>query len=388
MKRVAVIDIGSGTTTLAIFEASGDGFLDRVAKAGKSLRLIEKLDADGRLANGAARSLLTTVAEFVRSAREQGVDRVEVVATSAMRDAVNGVEIVQELNRLHGVTARVISGEQEGRLAAHTVVCTLPLSDGVVVDLGGGSLQLVRIASRRAVESVSLPLGALRLYAAFLAGGDPPDGDALVRLRRHVLHHLDTVPWLRTCGGPLVAVGGSARLMGKIHRRAQGAQSGHGHGYAVDTEAVVDHYERLSRLPSAARRLVPGLAEERADTIVAASLTLATVLRYGAFDVMNLSTYGIREGVAFRALFGETPVGDPAGAGIHGRVGDRALDGPAQELHLPIAGLNPRERRLYAAAIGHPTEWLLAKPIQGFWHHEVVRVVAALERLTPLPVEG
>lgn len=312
MKRVAVIDIGSGSTTLAIFDLNNEGSWDRLDQQGKSLRLMEGLDASGRLVEGAVRGLLMTVEGYMRLAREDGVEHVEIVATSAMREAVNGPEIIAELGRIPGCTARIVSGEEEGRLAAHAVLCTLPLRDGVVLDLGGGSLQLVHVRDRRVVESLSLPLGALRLYDAFLLGNDPPTGDALVALRRHVLAQVGTVSWLRNRGGILIAAGGSARSIGKMHRRAAGTSRVPAHGFTIDIEAVTDAYERLSRLPRLERSAVPGLREHRADTIVAASLTLATVLRYGGFDAMYLSTYGIREGVAFRALFGEATLNIPA----------------------------------------------------------------------------
>ena len=98
------------------------------------------------------------------------------------------------------------------------------------------------------------------------------------------------------------------------------------------------------------------------------------MLRVGGFAAIHLSTYGIREGVAFGALFGERPIEDPGAAGIRGRLGVTPLDRP------PAAGgLSLRERRLYAAAMDRPTAWLLAKPIQGFWQEEVLRVAHVLE---------
>ena len=373
-KRTAVVDIGSGSTTLAVFEAGDGGFLDRVHQEGESLRLIEKLDARRQLASSAVKELLATVNRYLAKARAEGAASVEIVATSAMRDATNGAELVQRLDRLPRVNARLVSGEEEGRLAAHTVLCTLPLRHGVVLDLGGGSMQLVLIRNRTIVSSVSLPLGALRLYDQFLLGQDVPTGDSLCALRHHVLHTLRAVPWLRDCGQPLVAVGGSVRTIGKIERKRRGSSVGHGHGYRLDAEAILDAYERLSRIGSRERAVTPGLPAPRVDTVVAAGLVLSTVLRVGGFGAVHLSTYGIREGVAFRALFGDTPIADPAGAGIRGRLQAVPVDAPPA-----VGSLTVRERRLYAAATNRPPEWLLAKPIQGYWQEEVLRVARALE---------
>ena len=358
-------DIGSGSTSLAVFEGAEGGFVDRVHQEGEALRLIEKIDARGRLPANAVRTLSSCIRSFVATAARMGATPVHIVATSAMRDAVNGAEIVRNLDALDGVDARLISGEEEGRLAAHAVLCTLPLRDGIVLDLGGGSLQLTRVMDRRVTDAVSLPLGALRLYDAFLLGTDPPSAEGLVRLRQHVVAHLRGVPWLAGHAGELVAVGGSARSFGKIRRRAAESPFGHGHGFTLDAEALLDSYERLSRMPSGARAAVPGVPDHRADTIVSAALILSTVVRMGGFTRMHLSTYGIREGVAFRALYGPDPIPDPAGAGIRGRLGRTARPG------APV-------QRLLAAAKGHPVDDLLARPIQGFWQDEIQTVVNEL----------
>ncbi len=373
-RRVGVIDIGSGSTSLAVFEAGGGGFLDRLHQEGDSLRLIEKIDQTGALPASAVKQLFSSVGGYVRKARSLDVEAVHVVATSAMRDATNGSDLVKRMNEALGVTARLISGEEEGQLAAHTVLCTLPMRDGIVLDLGGGSMQLVEVARRRVLRSVSLPLGALRLHDDFLRGSDPPSGAALCSLRRHVVEALRTVPWLCRHRGMLVAVGGSARSYGKMSRRERPVRTGHGHGFLLDGEAILDSYEVLSRKPTAARGATPGLAAHRVDTIVAAGVVLSAVLRLGAFAGMHLSTYGIREGVAFRALFGDVPIADPGGAGIRGRLRGVPMARPPV-----VAGLTPRERRLFAAALDHKVERLLDKPIQGFWQEEVLRVARALE---------
>lgn len=375
MDRLAVIDLGSASTTLAVFEGGRRGFLDRVHTEGESSRLLKRLDEGRRLPPEAVAELVEHVAAYRDVAREQGATRIQVAATSAMRDAVNGPEVLAELARIEGLEVRLISGAEEGRLAAHTVLCTLPFRDGVVVDQGGGSMQLVRVKARRIRAVVSLPLGALRLSERFLPDPGVPSAAALSALRRHVVETLGTVPWLSEAGGQLVGVGGGARALGKITRRAGNGDFRHGHGYLLDAEALLDRYEQLSRMDAATRADVPGVPGSRIDTIVAAALTLSTLVRLGHFDGLHLSTYGLREGIAFRALYGDAPVPDPGAAGIRGRLKVAPPErGPA------VTGLSPCERRLYAAATKLAPERLLDKPIQGFWQEEVGRVVDALRR--------
>ncbi len=373
MDRVAVIDLGSGSTTLAVFEGGRRGFLDRVHTEGHASRLLHQLDEERRLPGEAAKHLVERVEEYHRIARSKGAEKTLVAATSAMRDATNGAEVLAEMARIPGVTVRLLAGSEEGRLAAHTALCTLPFRDGIVVDQGGGSLQLVRVRARRVRAAVSLPLGALRLSDRFLPAKEAPSAAALIALRKHVVEHLEAVPWLGEGEGQLVGVGGGARALGKITRRAEEGRFRHGHGYRLDGEALLDRYEQLSRMEAAEREAVPGLPESRIDTIVAAALTLSTIVRLGGFSALHLSTYGIREGIAFHALFGDSPLADPGAAGIRGRLKVAPPErGPA------IPGLTARERRLYAAARDVSPDRLVDKPIQGFWQEEVARVADAL----------
>jgi len=369
LRRHAVVDVGSGTTTLGVFEAGPAGFLDRVYQQGEALQLMRKIEASGALSASAVQAVVATLREFGEKARELGAASIEVVATSAVRDAQNRDELLREIVTDDGMAVRLVSGEEEGDLAAHAVQCTLPVRDAVVVDMGGGSLQLSLLRDRLRVASMSFPLGALRLADRFLVG-DPPSPDALVALRRHVVHALGVVPWLP--GAPLVAAGGSARVLAKMARKAADWRVKHGHGYWLDHDAMLDMYERLSRAPARERATVPGLPASRVDSVVAVALTLSTLTRLARQPGMHLSTYGIREGVAFRALHGPEPIDDPAAAGIAGRLGG---EGPASA-YAPH-GLSARESRLFRAATGQPTSVLIDKPIQGFWQEEILRVVAA-----------
>ncbi len=364
-----MVDIGSGTTTLGVFEAGPAGFIDRVYQQGEPLQLMRKIDQSGALSPAAVRAVVTTLRELGKKARDAGAASIEVVATSALRDARNRDELLRKIVTDDATAVRLVSGEEEGDLAAHAVLCTLPVRDAVVVDMGGGSLQLSLVRDRRRLASMSFPLGALRLADRFLPG-DNASPDALVALRRHVVHTLAAVPWLPDA--PLVAAGGSARSLGKMVRKSVDWKVKHGHGYWLDVEAMLDLYERLSRVPARERAAVPGLPVNRVDSIVAVALTLSTLTRMARHPGMHLSTYGIREGVAFRALHGAEPIDDPAAAGIAGRLGGEGL--PAS--YAPH-GLSARESRLFRAAASHPVSALLEKPIQGYWQEEVLRVVAA-----------
>jgi exopolyphosphatase/guanosine-5'-triphosphate,3'-diphosphate pyrophosphatase len=409
IERVAVIDIGSNTVALAVYAASRLGSIDRVAERSEPLRLMRRLDADGRLPAAALDRTVEVLGEMVGTARENGAGRVDVVATSAVRDARNGDELARRLRDAHGLRMRVLDGPAEGVAAACGAVNTLPLVDGFVVDLGGGSLQIVEVRARVCVRSESLPLGALRLTDRFRTEGLPGPGE-ITALRRHVQEQLRRVPWFRAAPDrTLVGVGGTVRAIAKTERRATAWPVGHGHGFRLTFDAVEAAWERFSRLDANRRRDVPGLASHRVETIVAGVGVVAWALRASGFEELRTSSYGVREGVALQRLLGEDAplLVDARAAGLFGRLKFDAERHPAGcdaasaarvlfDAVAPVAGLSPALREPVAAA-AHVTavtdgearrdapDRLLAAPLQGFWQEEAM---AASDLLAGAPRHG
>lgn len=389
--RLAVVDIGSNTATLAVYRANADGGLDRVLQVGEALRLYRRMGPDRAFPEAALDRTVELMARFRDRAAAEGATLVQAVATSAVRDARNGEELCQRIRARTGVPIRILDGESEGVSAAVSAVNTLPFTDGVVVDMGGGSMQLARVTTRRVREVVSLPLGALRLTDEFFTA-DPPDAEMIGRLRRHLATLLGGVEWLAGVGGTLVGVGGSVRALAKWDRRRAGWPLRTGHGYRLGLGAVEECWERFSRMNGEARRLVPGLAEHRADTAPAAAFAWFQLLRLGGFDHARVSTYGVREGVAWRLLLGEEAdlrVADVRLAGLSVRFP------PRRPPEAALAALRPRLQepelaRHTGALLGatwlHASGWAPAEaatllretPLSGFYQEEVAALLDLL----------
>lgn len=307
----AVIDIGSGSTSVAVFRREGT-WIKRVYQEGLPLRLMRKIDATGALSGPAVRASVAAVCAFIDHAQGRGAATVQIVGTSVLRDARNGADVLAKIEAATGIQPRLVSGEEEGRLAAEVVVRTLPIRDGIALDLGGGSMQLVRIQHGEIADAVSLRLGALRMTASFLAN-EPPTGDSLCALRRHAVNELSTVSWLGESGLSIVAAGGSARTIAKVSRKAEGSPAFQ-HGDAVHTESILDLTDRLSRMSAAERTAVPSMPLHRVETIVAATVILSAVLRLAGTRALMVSSFGIREALAARALLGphaDSPISRP-----------------------------------------------------------------------------
>jgi exopolyphosphatase/pppGpp-phosphohydrolase len=343
--------------------------------------------------------------DFTAQAVAMDADAIELISMSAVRDAPNSADLVSRVRTELGLPLRVLDGAAEARTAVVGVVNTLPLQDGYVVDLGGGSLQVTEVVGRRAARLASLPLGALRLTDQFVRT-DPADGPTVNILRRHVQRTLDTLPWLRDVGGTLAGVGGTIRTLAKMSRRAAEWPIPHGHGYRLTADDIESSWELVSRADASRRREIPGLPAHRVDLIVAGSLVVRQLMRFGGFDAIEVSSSGVREGAALLHRLGhDAMVADIREAGLRARFGGTPDDlawatgarASAERLFDTLAsplGLDRALRDTFAVAarlralwerrppVPGPLSALLDKPLQGFFQREVLAVA---DLVSPVP---
>jgi len=247
---------------------------------------------------------LAAIDVFMHFTRAGGLTRGEVdaVATSAIRDAANADEFLERARRASGLPIRVLDREQEARYGYLAAVNSTTLADGAMVDLGGGSMQLVRVDGRLSRETGSWPLGAVRMTERFLPGKGPAKSKALGELHAHVAETLAQAPWLTGAGRRLVGVGGTVRNLAAAAQRAAGMPSLGVQGHVIDAEMLDELIERLAALPPSERGSVPGIKPARADLILAGAVVLQAVMEAGDFDGIEATEAGLREGVFFERL--------------------------------------------------------------------------------------
>ncbi len=311
-RRLVVIDLGSNSFRLVVFAyGAGGGAWRRTDEIHQAVRIGEGMAATGELgADPMARALdtLDVFAHFIR-ASGLGQDQVDAVATSAIREAANADAFLARARRLTGLPIRVLSRDEEAHYGYLAAVNSTTLADGCVLDLGGGSMQLVQVTGRHATASDSWRTGAVRMTERFLPGGGPQPGKALNELRAHVAGKLERAPWLARSGRRLVGVGGTVRNLAAAVQRADGLPSLGVQGQLVSRAALGDLIERLAALPAAERGSVPGIKPARADLILAGAIVVEGVLKAGGFDAIEATEAGLREGVFFERLLQD--VGDP-----------------------------------------------------------------------------
>ncbi|MCE9626702.1 MAG: HD domain-containing protein [Candidatus Eisenbacteria bacterium] len=299
--RIAAIDIGTNSIHMVIAEATrGEGFdvLDRereVVQVGRGSFL------DGRLRGVSMKRTAAALHRFVQLARRHSVDRILCTATAAVREARNGGEFLALARRESGISPRVIPSEEEGRLIHLAVQAALRISDepALIVDIGGGSAQLVHVRGAELLRVAGVPLGALRLTETML-DRDPPSERDLVTLRRHIRKQLRAAIASLDGPAPLHVYGssGSIHALAQLaHQQDTGRTLPQVNGHVLTLASLARLNRRLERMPRAQRERLTGIDEARAEILVPGAIVLEQVLRLSGMRSITLSDYGVREGL-------------------------------------------------------------------------------------------
>ena len=289
--RVGIIDVGSNSIRLVVYERASRAPLP-VFNEKVLCGLARGLDATGRLSPEGVEMALANIDRFTTLARNMKVTSLDLLATAAVRDAADGPSFMRELSSRPGIQAHIVSGKDEARYSGYGVMCGIPDANGVMGDLGGGSLELVSLGDGRLGESSTLPIGSLRLMSS--GKGDP---------RKTVVEAIESVRWLREQGGrSFYAVGGAWRSFARLHMEQA--------GYPLH---IIHHYEIPAEEARAVARLIavqspkslekmPGVSRRRIDTLPLACLALDRLL--GALKPRSVvfSAFGLREGFYYSRL--------------------------------------------------------------------------------------
>ncbi len=302
--RSAVVDLGSNSVRLVVFEGHGRNPLT-IFNEKAVLRLGKGLQATGRLNEEAVTAALPVMQRYYAVGRAMGAEVFEVLATAAVRDAANGPAFVAALGEvMPGVPIRILSGEEEAAQSAAGLLCGIPAADGVLADIGGGSLELVQVADGGFGQARSLPLGVIRL-------GDRAEGD-LARARLIADADLSGVTWLgQGAGRDLYLVGGAFRALARIHLMQNAYPVNIVHQYAIEREAARAF---AASMASSSRRILERLAgapRRRVDDLPLAAIVLRRLLRATAARRVVFSANGIREGWYMQARSEAVRAEDP-----------------------------------------------------------------------------
>lgn len=301
----AVIDIGSNTVRLVIYEGTARA-PEVVWNENVAARLGRDLSKTGRIPTEAEAEALAALARYAQIVADRGIVDVQTVATAATRDAENGPEFLARVAEL-GLAPRQLTGVEEANASAFGAIGAFPSAAGVVADLGGGSLELVSIAEGTCHHAASLPFGTLRLPALRAAKG---------KFAKRVHEALERIGWASAHSGPLFMIGGTWRAFAHYAMREADYPLTDPHGFRLSSHEADQLAKVLAETKPANLQNIPGITPMRAAYLPDAAALLRPLLAELEPTELIFSSWGIREGMLFSQLSSLVRAQDPLLAGV------------------------------------------------------------------------
>jgi exopolyphosphatase / guanosine-5'-triphosphate,3'-diphosphate pyrophosphatase len=325
--RVSVFDIGTNSIHMLVVEIQPDLSFKILDREKDTTRLGDGSFEKRRLKKSSMRRALNVIGQFHRAAKKLRVRRTIGVATSAVRDAKNGKEFIREIYKRTGARIRIVSGDEEGRLIELAARSNMDVKGKktLVVDIGGGSMELILGDGKKHFFLKSFPLGVARLTDHFLSK-DPPSAKQLRKLEKHVEKTLKAPAqkirkW--KVAGVIGTAGTMINLASMVYENEYSKRLKLIHHFVMQRRQLEEIHSRITNLSLKERLNFPGLDAKRADIILAGSVLVRTLMRLLGIERITVSKQGIREGVILdfidknrksllRASSGRIPAGKSA----------------------------------------------------------------------------
>jgi exopolyphosphatase/guanosine-5'-triphosphate,3'-diphosphate pyrophosphatase len=403
-KRIAIIDLGSNSARLMVAQYTPGQVFKITDEVSRRVRLSERMSEDNRLHAGALVRAFETVQMFQAFCRAQGIDHIVPVATAAVRDAANGLEFLAAIQRHTGLDFRILSGEEEAYYGTLGVVNSLGVQDGLVIDVGGGSVEISRVEAGRFMRGATTPLGAVRSTEAYLPGELVRSQD-VQRFQKVIDEAFRAVAWMRLGKHEtFVGVGGTLRQLARMDRAMSGYPYGLVSGYEIRLRRLEALIARLQATPVPDRpKRFPGLLPDRADIILAGAMAVAGAMRRAGARRLLIGGQGLREGLFYDIFFQERPAASLVALRTFSILNTARLYGYEQAHTAHVARLalslfdqlqaahgygTPEREYLWAAAmlhdIGTVVEYydhhkhsayiILSAGLPGFTHRETILI--------------
>lgn len=318
MKKLGIIDVGSNSTRLVIVELLGEKAFKIVDEAKEAVRLGKDIQEDGSLNPARVDLALRTLKYFKNVCNLHGVDEMLVVATAAVRAAKDQKAFLDQVKQELDFDIRVLSGEEEAFYDYFGIINSIVFEEGLIIDIGGASVEIAYVKDKQLKEAVSLPFGAITLTESFGLQDEVKEKN-LMQLRSYLLNQYRALPWLGDIKNVvLIGVGGTIRNIGKISRKAQDYSLERIHNYEMSGEEVTQITQMVSSMNLKQRKKIKGLSKARADIFAAACEAVRVLVEYCQVQKFIVSGHGVKEGLLYEYLQGEkTPVDDVLGFSIN-----------------------------------------------------------------------
>lgn len=307
-QNIGVIDLGSNSIRLILMQVAANGAYKLMDEIKESARIGENMGLEMVIKPAAVRRTIETIKLFGKFCNANDVGTIYGVATAALRKATNSNEILEIIMQETGVSFRILSEEEEAYYDYLGVVNSLSFDNALIMDIGGGSTELILCRQRQLIHWTSLPFGAITLTENYLPTGRAEPGQ-LENLEHFLRSKFKLIPWLADASGyEVLGVGGTMRNLGRIDRKNTRYSLGLLHNYQVPANRVDEIYLKLQNSSVEGRKAIPGLSKERADIILGGIAAIKSLLDYIKAPGIRISGCGLREGVFYEHLFRNRPL--------------------------------------------------------------------------------
>lgn len=300
IERLGIIDLGSNSSRLVIYEIYPDNGYQRVFEMKQNLQLARDMGSDKLISESGLARAIACLKLFSRAGKLHNVTKWIPVATAAIRQASNRGRVLREIERQTGFQFQVLEEWSEGYYGYLGVVNTIAIDDALLFDIGGASTELMLVQNRNLIEVTSVPFGALTLTEKLSSYEETSRGD---KAYEFMTEQLASIPWLHQAKGlPLVGLGGTARAVAKLHRAKAMGRTERIHGYPVGTAYARDAFSTMKNMSAEKRRKIKGLSKSRGQILVAGLASIAALIERLGSNELIISRSGLREGLFYEHL--------------------------------------------------------------------------------------
>ena len=302
MERIGLIDIGSNTIRLVIFEFDKKTGLNELLNIKTPARLSQYLTKDLAMNNEGIEVLTKTLSSFKTVADKFEVTELHPIATAAIRQSTNRDKIIENIKKELNIKIKLIPEEEEAFYGFYAITHTTDIQDGVSVDIGGGSTEVTLFKDKKLIEAHSFPFGVVTLQRKFFDGKDHNDKSSIKDMEKFLSKQFDQLAWLKDQEVALVGIGGSARNVARIHQSEHSYPIGGVHNYTMTDDNIDEVYSILKKSSRDELKDIDGLSRDRVDIILPAVSVFKVLFNKIEASQFTFSRKGLREGYAMNII--------------------------------------------------------------------------------------
>lgn len=294
--RIGLIDIGSNTIRLVVFEIDPYESFRELLNIKNPARLVQYID-NHMMSEEGVETLIYILKSFADILKRYQIKELIPIATAAVRQSDNALSIQRRVYEETGIELKILSEKKEAFYGNYAVRHTLPVKDGISVDIGGGSTELTYFKNKKIVATHSFPFGTVSLKAQFFEGKDHNDSKAIKKARKWISEQFKSYSWIKDSNVPLVGIGGSARNIAEVYQHQNNYPIAGIHGYVMEKDNLEKTVDLFTSSSLEELEDLDGLSSDRRDIIIPAALVFNELFNVMDAENFVMSSYGIREGL-------------------------------------------------------------------------------------------